>query len=307
MVKDYIYLDEDLLNSLTAQIDKGLATAYSSQMGSGEEDTVAKTESISKGIDGFMQVGAKYLKDVSEYNEQKITKSQSEVIENVLHDYAVDLLIEKMNLSEVDLNVKTNEYNEGEFILIEEDFKLYDFDLINKTTNEDTFGLFKTVDTESEEIKKLNADLKFLEKKKNKSKEEKDRIKQIKDYMKLKKEETTNNFDTFKTLNALSKFCMTIFPETILIKTKKSLTYAKEENFRMSSSQLSLLNDSKRKIKIFGQIVAIKTETHPEGNFKELKASQINQITSSITDIFLSNFEMLNDGDYEIKPVAIFF
>lgn len=307
MVKDYIYLDEDLLNSLTAQIDKGLATAYSSQMDSGEEDTVAKTESISKGIDGFMQVGAKYLKDISESNEQTITKTQSEVIENVMHDYAVDLLIEKMNLSEVNLSTASEEYKEGEFILIKENFNLYDFDLITKTTNDDAIGIFRTLNTDEEEIKELNTELQNLNKKKSKSKDELLRVKQIKDYTTMKKEELDSNFDTFKTLNALSKFCMNIFPETILIKTKKSLTYAKEGNFRMSSSQLTLLNDSKRKIKIFGQIVAIKTETHPEGDFEEFTASQINQITSSLTDVFLSNFGMLNDGDYEIKPVAIFF
>ncbi len=58
---------------------------------------------------------------------------------------------------------------------------------------------------------------------------------------------------------------------------------------------------------LFGVVSAIKKETHPQGIYTQFRPNDLDQFSSIMFDILLSNFDMLHNNDKVIKPIAIYF
>ncbi|CAI3473846.1 hypothetical protein CIRMBP1224_02174 [Enterococcus cecorum] len=111
----------------------------------------------------------------------------------------------------------------------------------------------------------------------------------------------------YNLINKVSKVADSILGGSIFIKSDNSLSLCKRECFRLSQGQLALLTESKRKINILAIVTAIKDEIHPEGITGDFEPNNMNSIPSLLTDIFLSNFNMISKGDRILTPMAIFF
>ena len=113
--------------------------------------------------------------------------------------------------------------------------------------------------------------------------------------------------EAYNIINKASKFADSILGGSIFIKSDNSLSLCKRECFRLNQGQLALLAESKRKINILAIVTAVKDEIHPEGISENFEVNDMNSIPSLFTDIFLSNFNMISEGDRILTPMAIFF
>lgn len=306
-MKDYIYLDEEYLNSALAQYEEGLINSFSKESGTEGKRQESKELSKDSGIDGIVSIGAKYVKGVREQSGVELTESQTRTIDYVLKDYGVDVLIKKIE----DFDTKKegiDTANEGNFILYTSPFQIYDFNLIANISAEKNISLLKKEPTELERkhIKELRTQIALKRKQKNLNREEKQEIKEIEEQIVLITEGGID-FSNLEVITKASTFANEIFDNNIVIKSNQALMICRREKFRMNKSELSFLTQSTRQITILGRVIAIQKETHADGNIDKFEEYDMNRIPSVFHDIFLSNFKMLYPNDRIIKPIALFF
>ncbi|GEK88926.1 hypothetical protein SAMN04488100_10567 [Alkalibacterium putridalgicola] len=304
-MKDYIYLDEDLLNSTLAQLDNGLIKSY---LNSDEQTGTSSDKSTvnhSKGVDNFLQLGAKYVKEVTEETGMELTNTQVRALDYVLNDYAVDVLLEKIE----DFENYTNEIlesQEGQLINFQSDFSLYDFSLIKEITDDTMIQIFFGDSSESAEVRELEDKIKPYKQQAKKNPQIKAMVKEIETQIKEVKKKQSEAAEGFSVVNKAAIAADKFLGESLFVRTDSSLALCKRECFRLNKGQLALLTETSRKINVLGLVTAIKTTTH-EDQLKTFNTSDMNQIPSMLTDIFLSSFKMLEMGDRIITPIAIFF
>ncbi|CAI3330762.1 hypothetical protein CIRMBP1270_01665 [Enterococcus cecorum] len=308
-MKEYIYFDEDLINSTLAQLDKGLIKNISE----GDEQTNSQSESNSKdsnfGLDGIFGVGVQLTQQISKFNSTEYSATQNRMLEYALNDYSVDLIISKIAQTEKFVDDVT-QAEEGKIIVFSGEFSIYDFDLIKQITDESIVSLLVDDNYNEKDVKKLESQINQA---KNRVKKQpqlakdirifEERLSEIKSTIDSNKKAKTG----YNLINKVSKVADSILGGSIFIKSDNSLSLCKRECFRLSQGQLALLTESKRKINILAIVTAIKDEIHPEGITGDFEPNNMNSIPSLLTDIFLSNFNMISKGDRILTPMAIFF
>ena len=304
-MKEYIYFDEDLINSTLAQLDKGLIKNISE----GDEQTNSQSESNSKdsnfGLDGIFGVGVQLTQQISKFNSTEYSATQNRMLEYALNDYSVDLIISKIAQTEKFID-NVMQSKEGNIIVFSGDFSIYDFDLIKQITDESIISLLVDDNYSEKDLIKFEKQLR-----QNRSKvkntpqiaEEIQRLEEVISAIKSNKESK----EAYNIINKASKFADSILGGSIFIKSDNSLSLCKRECFRLNQGQLALLAESKRKINILAIVTAVKDEIHPEGISENFEVNDMNSIPSLFTDIFLSNFNMISEGDRILTPMAIFF
>ena len=304
-MKEYIYFDEDLINSTLAQLDKGLIKNISE----GDEQTNSQSEGNSKdtnfGLDGIFGVGVQLTGQISKFNSTEYSATQNRMLEYALNDYSVDLIISKIAQTEKFID-NVMQSKEGNIIVFSGDFSIYDFDLIKQITDESTISLLVDDNYSEKDLTKFEKQLR-----QNRSKvkntpqiaEEIQRLEEVISAIKNNKESK----EAYNIINKASKFADSILGGSIFIKSDNSLSLCKRECFRLNQGQLALLAESKRKINILAIVTAVKDEIHPEGISENFEVNDMNSIPSLFTDIFLSNFNMISEGDRILTPMAIFF
>ncbi len=287
--KDYIYLDDEFLNSHLAQLEKGLLVKEQTERGVESTDTTSFTHSMTTGLDGFFGLGAKIQSEICEGDNNVKSDFTKNMVENVLNDYAVDLLIEDCSTNGLLRNIKQS--NEGDFILSSSKFQIYDFEYLESITNPQRLAPI------------LNQSIPPIAPGPQATKQERieyqKQLKLYNDSSKMPKE--------FETLHNLSVFANTLFRDSVLLKLNAGLAICKRNKLRLNKAQTSFENESDRKIKVFGVVSATKKETHPDGDVPALKIDELDKIPSIMFDVTLSNLNMLYKNDKIIKPIAIYF
>lgn len=129
-LKDYIYLDRELLYSIVAQLEQGVITKSSYSTNSSKSTTTnnSEDETLSGGVSLINVLKGSMSTKESTGTSSALTDGQSEVIDNELHDSLVDLLISKhKSIFKIDLDSS----NTGEFVSFGSTFKPYDFDMLS--------------------------------------------------------------------------------------------------------------------------------------------------------------------------------
>ena len=288
--KDYIYLDEDLLNSHLAQFEKGLLIKETSEHGLENSDSTNGEITANAGMNGIFGIGLQLQNKVSEGDSSTESEFTKNIVENVLNDYAVDLLMQ--DCADNGVLHSFNSASEGDFISYESIFQIYDFEYLKSIID---FECLKPI---------LDADTPPQNPGPQASKGEKAKYKLALDAHRAK---NRNAEATLKTLYNFSSFADRLLADSILVKVNGGLAICKRNKLRLNKAQVSFENESSRKIKIFGVISTVKKETHPSGNFVPFNPNQLDQVSSILFDITLSNFNMLHDNDKIIKPIAIYF
>ena len=288
--KDYIYLDEDLLNSHLAQFEKGLLIKETSEHGLESSDSTNGSMTADAGVNGIFGLGLKLQNQVSEGDSSTESEFTKNIVENVLSDYAVDLLMQ--DCADNGVLHSFNSASEGDFISHKSAFQIYDFEYLKSIIDLDCL---KPI---------LDADAPPQSPGVQASKGEKAKYKLALDghRAKIKSAETT-----FKTLYNFSSFADRLLADSVLIKVNGGIVICKRNKLRLNKAQVSFENESSRKIKIFGVISVVKKETHPSGEFTPFNLNQLDRVSSVLFDVTLSTFDMLHDNDKIIKPIAIYF
>ncbi|GEM_PF-6366584 len=304
-MKDYIYLDIDMLNSTLAQLDEGLLNGYSEQSDQGSVRSESSNRTNSKGLEGVLQFGARYVKEVTETSSMELTSSQSRALDYALNDYAVDLLLSKIkdfNNFNKDISIAS----EGDYVHFEGDFRLFDFQMLKKITGSETIGLLFD-DNDSSEKNNIQNRINLLKAQNKNDKAIKEELKQQQALLKEHDRQQQENKDGLDVMHKAATFADNILGGSIFVKTEDSLSLCKRECFRLSQGQLAMLAETKRDLTVLALVQSIKEETHIDGNFNDFKTHDLNKIPSMFSDLFLSNFNLVNSGDRILTPIALFF
>lgn len=296
-MKRFIYLDTDELNSYIAQIYKGLSIE--------KEEVKEKKNNKEKEIDGEintkLNIGAKikalfnFNGEVSTNILEKNVKGESDVIKDIqkkiIHDEAFDNFLGYLEDKEM---IKTDNYNVGDFIKRNFDFKIFDLNYFLNLFNENGF-----IDFLNKSNKKETDSI--LENEKNKLNREQRREKHYEiqkiekqAYSDLKKQE--NEYDNIKNvINAIKS----IMPYEKIILVDQFFLATDDKYFRDNPEMLGFKYGGK--ISFVGYITNIvgQEEKAMDGidsltGFKKI-------VNSTILNL-ISNKEIL-----VVHPIAIYY
>lgn len=307
-MKDYIYLDEELLNSNLAQLQEGLPTSSQVESETGSVRRSDTEKAVSKGLNNLLGFGSEYIKQNTELDGYEMTSSQREVLDSVFHDYAVDLLLDSIPEYE-NLVTSIDNAEEGNYIFIKDYFNIYDFDHLSKTLDMDKLKPIMS-GQETIELNELRNQRSKLQKARKQNPQLAGNINELNLKIKALEDDQKTSLKGIKNLELIkifSDYCNNIFPNSTLIRIKKGLVIARKNWFRNSGEQISLLTESNRKIVVFGIVSSVKEKTYQEVSLVDFRPDQLNIIPSLINDITLSSFNIMQKEDRFIKPIAIFF
>ncbi len=283
--KDYIYLDEDLLNSHLAQFEKGLMVKETSEHGFEDSDSISGSHGTTLGVNGIFGIGAKLQNEFTEGDSSLSTELTKNIMENVLNDYAVDLLIQDCN--ENGLLCDFGSASDGDFISYCSEFQIYDFGYLKEITNPEY--LTPILSAGSPKTPRANAT-------------KKERTAYL-----LEDTELNKAKNGYQKIYDFSVYADKIFEDSALVKLDKGLAICKRNKLRLNKAQVSFENETNRKIKVFGVVSTVKAKTYQKGDPLNFKANELDKVSSLVMDILLSSFHMLHAGDKIIKPIAIYF
>ncbi|CCI87614.1 DUF6414 family protein [Lactobacillus gigeriorum] len=268
-IKEYIYLDEQELNSILAQFENGIPQVIQSLIqeskGSSNSDKQIKSKNANIGV------SAGFHGDISETSSDEAGSSNSnvhmtqEAITTVYNDYAIDIVTKELDSSK--LLKTTTKQEEGAFVELCSKFTI--IDPVSMGQKDDLASLMDLAKSVSDNNKPNESD--------------------------------EGSIDIFAKVNTVFN---TLFPKTTLIKTNNALTIADSDMFRINKTQLKFLSFSKnRKITILGR-VQTKLE---EKDFDFPENTNISEILPRLGLIALQSLDLLKTNDAIIRPIAIYF
>lgn len=162
-MKEILYLDTDIMNSMLAQLDEGLISSFvlESSEQEGLNETAATTLNKKSGITagaklstgffpgGELKLGANKGGDTTETESSSKTmlEGQKDILNKAFHDYALEVLIQKLRDS--DLLENSKNLKEGDLLFYESSFRFYDFELLKSSINVELMEQFMMLDIQN--------------------------------------------------------------------------------------------------------------------------------------------------------------
>lgn len=296
-LKEIIYLDTKLVNSIIAQNDQGLVLKRAFDKGKTNSNSEETTQATSLNTSGGVTVGANFNVNRGESNTDKqslvYSETNKELIEVATHDYALDILLEILKDE-----IVNDCADDGQFIQQNDRVTFYDFKKLYESMDTEKLKLlmpdiFQSIEKIEKELAKLS--------KSNKIKFE-DKI------TKLQKELDNSLPKIFKKLNTFSDYMVGLYDGAILAKINNTLSICEPENIRLKPSLLSIMNLSNRKATILGIVVAKESGNSSIDNLQTDSANEvISNVTNSFMEIVITSFDIASKGDYYVRPIAIYF
>lgn len=296
-MKEIIYLDTKLVNSIIAQNDQGLVLKRAFDKGKTNSNSEETTQATSLNTSGGVTVGANFNVNRGESNTDKqslvYSETNKELIEVATHDYALDILLEILKDE-----IVNDCADDGQFIQQNDRVTFYDFKKLYESMDTEKLKLlmpdiFQSIEKIEKELAKLS--------KSNKIKFE-DKI------TKLQKELDNSLPKIFKKLNTFSDYMVGLYDGAILAKINNTLSICEPENIRLKPSLLSIMNLSNRKATILGIVVAKESGNSSIDNLQTDSANEvISNVTNSFMEIVITSFDIASKGDYYVRPIAIYF
>ena len=296
-LKEIIYLDTKLVNSIIAQNDQGLVLKRAFDKGKTNSNSEETTQATSLNTSGGVTVGANFNVNRGESNTDKqslvYSETNKELIEVATHDYALDILLEILKDE-----IVNDCADDGQFIQQNDRVTFYDFKKLYESMDTEKLKLlmpdiFQSIEKIEKELAKLS--------KSNKIKFE-DKITE------LQKELDNSLPKIFKKLNTFSDYMVGLYDGAILAKINNTLSICEPENIRLKPSLLSIMNLSNRKATILGIVVAKESGNSSIDNLQTDSANEvISNVANSFMEIVITSFDIASKGDYYVRPIAIYF
>ena len=296
-MKEIIYLDTKLVNSIIAQNDQGLVLKRAFDKGETNSNSEETTQATSLNTSGGVTVGANFNVNRGESNTDKqslvYSETNKELIEVATHDYALDILLEILKDK-----IVNDCADDGQFIQQNDRVTFYDFKKLYESM--DTGKLKLLMPDIFQPIEKIEKELSKISKS-NKIKFE-DKIAE------LQKQLDNSLPEIFKKLNTFSDYMVGLYDGAILAKINNTLSICEPENIRLKPSLLSIMNLSNRKDTILGIVVAKESGNSSIDNLQTDSANEvISNVANSFMEIVITSFDIASKGDYYVRPIAIYF
>lgn len=296
-MKEIIYLDTKLVNSIIAQNDQGLVLKRAFDKGETNSNSEETTQATSLNTSGGVTVGANFNVNRGESNTDKqslvYSETNKELIEVATHDYALDILLEILKDE-----IVNDCADDGQFIQQNDRVTFYDFKKLYESMDTEKLKLlmpdiFQPIEKIEKELYKIS--------KSNKIKFE-DKITE------LQKQLDNSLPKIFKKLNTFSDYMVGLYDGAILAKINNTLSICEPENIRLKPSLLSIMNLSNRKATILGIVVAKESGNSSIDNLQPDSANEvISNVANSFMKIVITSFDIASKGDYYVRPIAIYF
>ena len=296
-LKEIIYLDTKLVNSIIAQNDQGLVLKRAFDKGKTNSNSEETTQATSLNTSGGVTVGANFNVNRGESNTDKqslvYSETNKELIEVATHDYALDILLEILKDE-----IVNDCADDGQFIQQNDRVTFYDFKKLYESMDTEKLKLlmpdiFQSIEKIEKELSKIS--------KSNKIKFE-DKITE------LQKQLDNSLPKIFKKLNTFSDYMVGLYDGAILAKINNTLSICEPENIRLKPSLLSIMNLSNRKATILGIVVAKESGNSSIDNLQPDSANEvISNVANSFMKIVITSFDIASKGDYYVRPIAIYF
>lgn len=296
-MKEIIYLDTKLVNSIIAQNDQGLVLKRAFDKGETNSNSEETTQATSLNTSGGVTVGANFNVNRGESNTDKqslvYSETNKELIEVATHDYALDILLEILKDE-----IVNDCADDGQFIQQNDRVTFYDFKKLYESMDTEKLKLlmpdiFQSIEKIEKELSKIS--------KSNKIKFE-DKITE------LQKQLDNSLPKIFKKLNTFSDYMVGLYDGAILAKINNTLSICEPENIRLKPSLLSIMNLSNRKATILGIVVAKESGNSSIDNLQPDSANEvISNVANSFMKIVITSFDIASKGDYYVRPIAIYF
>lgn len=297
-MKEIIYLDTKLVNSLLAQIDQGLILKQIAEENNsqGTHEETSNQESYSAGGRlgaGLFSGNVANTEITADKTALVYSSGNRELVETAIDDFSLELLLDKIKD-----DIKTIEnVTEGEIVKEIDDLTIYDFSMLKNTMDIDSLEIFLPDIVEDyrraeKELKKISQ----ANKEKHASK-----IAEIKAML-----ENSFIFNVSR-INRMSQYVESLLSDCSILKIGTSLCICEEQNTRIPKSSLALLNASKRKATILG-IAAAEIETDLEFlNFGGSPSRILSHGPSMFINMVTNSFDITKEGDRFVRPIAIYF
>lgn len=296
-MKEIIYLDTKLVNSIIAQNDQGLVLKRAFDKGETNSNSEETTQATSLNTSGGVTVGANFNVNRGESNTDKqslvYSETNKELIEVATHDYALDILLEILKDE-----IVNDCADDGQFIQQNDRVTFYDFKKLYESMDTEKLKLlmpdiFQPIEKIEKELYKIS--------KSNKIKFEDKRTE-------LQKQLDNSLPKIFKKLNTFSDYMVGLYDGAILAKINNTLSICEPENIRLKPSLLSIMNLSNRKATILGIVVAKESGNSSIDNLQPDSANEvISNVANSFMKIVITSFDIASKGDYYVRPIAIYF
>lgn len=299
-IKEVIYLDTTMINSLISQMNKGLITKMIS--GLDEIETNSRTQTTQKtkggwlGINKLITASLRISKAEGEQTNFTYSSNNKNLIETALNDYALEILLRDLEENEF---LNSLEKKPGSYVLEEGDFYVYNLNQL--ATSTDLEVLNKDLPDYSEYVSLK----KSLEKLKNNNTYNKNSSK-IEELERAIEEKPWNNYYL---TSLVSSYLNKILPNSTLVKINNSFSICSNQNLTLNVDQLLFSNVTRRKVKVLG-IVTGKFTENPSDYFAKgsIDAAVIwNKSADFMVYNTLHSHGVLNINDYIVKPIAIYF
>ena len=297
-MKEIIYLDTKLVNSLLAQIDQGLILKQIAEENNsqGTHEETSNQESYSAGGKlgaGLFSGNVANTEITADKTALVYSSGNRELVETAIDDFSLDLLLDK-----IEPDIKTIEnVTEGEIVKEINDLTIYDFSMLKNTMDMGALEIFipDAVDAyrkAEKELKKISQ----ANKEKHASK-----IAEIKAML-----ENSFIFNVSR-INRMSQYVESLLSDCSILKIGSSLCICEQQNTRIPKSSLALLNASKRRATILG-IAAAEIETDMEfSNFDGSPSRIISHGPGMFINMVTNSFDITKEGDRFVRPIAIYF
>lgn len=310
-MREYLYIDYQKVNSIRSQLEKGIITTKRNIKNNGESSskTSDKNHEIGVSINKLpLSINGNYggkretMSCISHSNEV-----QDEVIDS---DYSINLLEDDLKESNINLKTKTLDAKVGDFIKLNDQVNIIDFEHLAKMTNKNLVTKILTGGNTLDDYFEINELINKF--KKINQREEVDKLKEksLEIIKKIDKAQTA--IDNFKNINLFAEFGSIAFEDSILINNDNFNIYADKHNIKMNASQLTTINTEKRKATILGIVEDITDNTkiyssEYSNELPTLESASLTKVVNMECNILLKNFGLLKDNQLIITPLFIFF
>ncbi|MEE6705822.1 hypothetical protein [Weissella confusa] len=289
-MKDIIYFDQDGINSILAQLNAGYIEQHSTTLTTGQANVVSHSDEAGTkaGVNAIFQAAVN-MRAVDNAGET-LSETSADLMNKMIGDYALDLLLDDETL---DWSHSIESTSEGDLVDITTNITLLDFNVVAKLTDPDSVQAF--INSSSDDFKEY----KKLKEKKDKKKEDVARLKKLESSVELA--DIWNEWSQYGRVGSIA------FPNSIITSFPGGISFSDDNKFRLNKAQMFMLNQSKRKARIIGQVTQIQENVRYDGSFPAIDLSDYPLVPSYLFEILLGGSALLQSDDRIIKALAIYF
>lgn len=319
-LREYIYVDNVAMNSLLAQFDEGLSMLMVRTTGQNKQTRLGtvrggeETVGVSGGVPGIAKGSGSTAHSHNKSTEES-TEELNQSAESVVNgDFGIEILEDYLQRQ----IKRPEDAMVGDIVKFYEEFRLYDFESLTSGMDPNLIGQVmqfgETPSDDESTLKELKKKIQILKSQSKKNPAIKAQL--LPAEAKLEEAEQSLAASraaerNFKIMHTITEYFSKVLPDSIIISTPNTVSFANKDLFRLSVAQLQMLQKNPRSLHVLG-IVENRSDNvdweKQKLQMKDLPVSEMGSISTYMTSIALSNFGISQkENSLQVRPIAMYF